>query len=68
MAVHFPNSRHLIAPNTGHNVAPVGCADDLIAQFIKEASYENIDDACLQEIKRPSFFLNASGPVARTEQ
>jgi len=67
MAKHFPNSLHIIAPNTGHNVAPVGCADDLIGEFITKASFEDIDYSCIDKIQRPSFFLNTSGPVGRTE-
>ncbi len=63
MAESMTNSLHLIAPNTGHNVAPKGCASKLMAQFIKEASIENIDGSCLDELKRPSFFIDAHGPA-----
>lgn len=68
MKQHFPNSSHLVAPNTGHNVAPVGCSKDIIADFINAASYEELDASCLDDIKRPSFFLNTSGPVGSTEE
>lgn len=68
MKAHFPNSLHLIAPNTGHNVAPVGCADDLITEFVKTASFDGIDASCLDDIKRPTFFLNSSGPVGRASE
>ncbi|NNJ72180.1 MAG: alpha/beta hydrolase, partial [Enterobacterales bacterium] len=68
MKQHFPNSSHLVAPNTGHNVAPVGCTKDIIADFINTASYEELDVSCLDDIKRPSFFLNTSGPVRSTEE
>ena len=57
------NSLHLVAPNTGHNVAPVGCAPDLMAQFVNEGTVDNIDGSCLNEVSRPSFFINASGPI-----
>ena len=68
MKVHFPNSLHLVAPNTGHNVAPVGCADELIAEFVKAADFSDIDASCLDTIERPTFFLNSSGPVARVSK
>jgi pimeloyl-ACP methyl ester carboxylesterase len=58
----LPNSLHLVAPNTGHNVSPVGCAPELIAQFIQSGSLAEIDATCLEKIKRPSFFVSASGP------
>ncbi len=68
MKTHFPNSLHLTAPNTGHNVAPVGCADDLITEFVKSAGFDGIDASCLDDIQRPSFFLNSSGPVGRVSE
>ena len=64
----LPNGRHLVAPATGHNVSPVGCAADLIAQFIDQANAQVLDPSCLDTIERPSFFIDASGPsMARTD-
>lgn len=62
IAEALPNSLHLIATNTGHNVAPVGCAADLIAQFVEQGNLDGLDGSCLEEVKRPSFFVNTSGP------
>jgi pimeloyl-ACP methyl ester carboxylesterase len=62
MAEYYPNSLHLIANDTGHNVAPAPCANELMEQFISEASTANLDGSCLLEIKRPSFFTSPSGP------
>ncbi|MCP4897546.1 MAG: alpha/beta hydrolase [bacterium] len=58
----LPNSIHLVAPATGHNVAPQGCASQLMEQMIDQGSWEGIDGSCLEEITRPSFFINSSGP------
>ncbi len=63
MAELLTNSLHLVAPNTGHNVAPFGCAPELMAQFVSEASVANLDSSCLDALTRPSFFVNASGPT-----
>lgn len=63
MARALPNSLHLVATGTGHNVAPVGCAPDLISQFIDQGNLDGIDGSCLGEIIRPSFFIHASGPA-----
>ena len=63
MAKALPNSLHLIAAGTGHNVAPHGCAPELIHQFIDQGSLDGIDGSCLGEITRPSFFTHASGPA-----
>lgn len=63
MAEVLSNSVHLIATATGHNVAPVPCAPEIMAQFVEEASVENIDGSCLDELSRPSFFVDANGPT-----
>ncbi|MDK1024899.1 MAG: alpha/beta fold hydrolase [Gammaproteobacteria bacterium] len=62
MAENYPDSLHLIANNTGHNVAAVECADELMEKFVNAASVANLDGSCLLEIKRPSFFTSPSGP------
>lgn len=68
MAKVLPNSLHLIAAGTGHNVAPVGCAPELIHQFIDQGSLEGIDGSCLAELTRPSFFTHASGPAVTIDR
>lgn len=67
MAELMTNSIHLIAANTGHNVAPNGCAPELMAQFVNQASVEGIDGSCLDELSRPSFFVDANGPTPAPE-
>ena len=62
MSEILPNSLHLVAPNTGHNVSPVGCAPELIAQFVQQGTLDGIDGSCLDEIQRPSFFVDSYGP------
>jgi pimeloyl-ACP methyl ester carboxylesterase len=63
MARALPNSLHLVATGTAHNVAPQGCAPELIHQFIEQGTLESLDGSCLGEITRPSFFTHASGPA-----
>lgn len=67
MAELMTNSLHLVAPNTGHNVAPVGCAPDLMAQFVNQANIDGIDGSCLDKVNRPSFFIDANGPTPAPE-
>lgn len=50
------NARHLIAPHLSHGVAHSGCAPELIHRFIRQANFENIEEACLKQIPRPPFF------------
>ena len=63
MAELFPNGRHLVAPSTGHNVTPVGCAPDLIAEFLELADASALDASCLEGIERPTFFVDVAGPA-----
>jgi pimeloyl-ACP methyl ester carboxylesterase len=60
----LPNSRHLIAPAAGHGVLTNGCAMRLIEQFLETADASKLDASCLEEGKRPPFFVRPSGPDA----
>ncbi len=62
MAKRYTNSLHLVASNTGHNVAPVPCTDKLMAKFVNSASLSTLDGTCLSEVQRRSFFTSPSGP------
>ncbi len=66
MSETFTNSLHLVASKTAHNVAPAKCAGNLMATFIDQANFANLDGSCLSEIKRPAFFTSASGPTGST--
>jgi len=62
VAKQWKNSRHIVVPATGHGAAGGGCMPKLTAQFLNEASAANLDTACLQNVKRPPFFLGPAGP------
>ena len=34
-----------------------------MAEFVEQASVEALDGRCLNELQRPSFFLDLSGPT-----
>ncbi|MCG8460114.1 MAG: alpha/beta hydrolase [Holophagales bacterium] len=46
MAARLPSSLHLVAPATGHNVAPLGCAPELIATFLEQGHARDLDASC----------------------
>lgn len=50
------NARHLIAPHLSHGVAHYGCAPELIHRFMRQASFDNIEDTCLKQIPAVPFF------------
>lgn len=61
-AKSLPNSRHLIAASAGHGVLSNGCAMRLIEQFLEAADASGLDPACLDDVDRPPFFIQPSGP------
>lgn len=52
----LPRALHLVAPHLGHGITHHGCAPDLVARFVRQASFDGIDDACLQAIPAPPAF------------
>jgi pimeloyl-ACP methyl ester carboxylesterase len=58
----LPNSKHFVAPGTGHGVLGTACGMRIIQQFIEQASVEGLDASCLKLLKRPPFFLTPAGP------
>ncbi len=62
VAKTLPNSKHLIAPGTGHGVITTGCGVRLLKDFIDRGSAEGLDASCLGMLKRPPFFLTPTGP------
>jgi pimeloyl-ACP methyl ester carboxylesterase len=58
----LPNSKHLIAPGTGHGVVTTACGMRLIREFYDRGSADGLDESCLRALKRPPFFLTPAGP------
>jgi pimeloyl-ACP methyl ester carboxylesterase len=61
VAKGLPNSRHLVAPNIGHGVSAQGCAPEMVARFVRQASFNGIDAACLERLPAPPFFRPPTG-------
>jgi pimeloyl-ACP methyl ester carboxylesterase len=59
---HFPHSKHVVVPGTGHGAIGTGCGMRIAQAFINTASVETLDTSCLQALKRPPFFLTPAGP------
>jgi pimeloyl-ACP methyl ester carboxylesterase len=58
----LPNALHLVAPGQGHNVIYRGCIPRIAGDFIEDGSVQNLDTACVDQIRPMPFFLNFSGP------
>jgi pimeloyl-ACP methyl ester carboxylesterase len=57
LAKQLKNARHLVAPQIGHGVSGQGCAPELLARFIRQASFDAIEGACLARLPAPTFYL-----------
>ncbi len=54
IAKNLTNSLMIKVPNSGHGIGTGGeCVMPLIEQFLKTASIENLDTACVADVKRP---------------
>lgn len=60
---YLSNARHIVAPGLGHGTSAMGCVPDLIETFLGDADASAIDAACVQELKRPPFFVTHGGPA-----
>lgn len=58
----LPNSIHVVVPNTGHGTHMIDCISDQMAAFIASADPSTVDGSCVDDIERPSFFIDFAGP------
>jgi pimeloyl-ACP methyl ester carboxylesterase len=61
VAKHLPNSKHIIAKGSGHNVLPVGCMPKLFAKFLETADAKNLDSSCMDKLTYASMFTGYYG-------
>ncbi len=55
VARHLPNGTHIVFPNQSHGFRNPRCETRIIADFIKAASADDLDLACVAETRRPPF-------------
>lgn len=56
-------SVHAVAPGAGHNVGPYGCVPRVMADFVASGSVHELDTDCVENVKRPPFFIDFAGPA-----
>lgn len=61
VAKHLPNSKHIIAKGTGHNVLPIGCMPKLLATFLDTADAKKLDIACIEKLTYAPMFTGFYG-------
>jgi len=62
VARSLSRSRHVIVAGGGHGVSTLGCAPDLIAEFLETLAPEKLDASCVERLARPAFFTSLQGP------
>jgi pimeloyl-ACP methyl ester carboxylesterase len=63
VAKHLPNARHVAVPSTGHGVIGTPCGAQLIEDFLDRGSAADLDVSCVDDVRRPPFFLTPAGPA-----
>ncbi|MBT8142436.1 MAG: alpha/beta hydrolase [Gammaproteobacteria bacterium] len=57
------NSNHIVLEGQGHIQMAVGCMPTILAKFIEQASFEEIETECLNKVKPEPFFIDFNGPT-----
>ena len=68
LAAGFSRSLHLVVPGTGHGATGRGCVPELVAEFVKAGSADDLDTSCVEELKRPGFFVTLGGAAMERER
>lgn len=58
----FSNSLNLVARGRSHSVMKHVCLRDITTEFIDSGSVENLDTACVDDIRPAPFFTSLLGP------
>ena len=59
---HLSNAKHVVIPGTGHTAGGTGCGMRIIRSFITKGTTEGLDTSCIENVKRPPFFVTPAGP------
>jgi pimeloyl-ACP methyl ester carboxylesterase len=62
IAEHLTNARHVVVPGVGHGAMGQGCVTRLVTQFLDEGTAANLDTGCIEQLRRPPFFVSTTGP------
>ena len=68
LAAGFSRVLHVVAPGTGHGATVRGCVSELVAEFVQAGSADDLDTSCVEELKRPGFFVTLGGPAMERER
>ncbi|NRA70968.1 MAG: alpha/beta hydrolase [Gammaproteobacteria bacterium] len=55
------NSKHYIAQDAGHGLVTQTCAAEMVSDFVKQLSFDDVDESCLKDVPQRGFLLNNNG-------
>jgi pimeloyl-ACP methyl ester carboxylesterase len=67
IAQYLPNSKHLVVPGVGHGTMGAGCVPRLVSRFLDDGTAANLETACIEQLRRPPFFVSDTGPKRRQQ-
>jgi pimeloyl-ACP methyl ester carboxylesterase len=67
IAQYLPNSKHLVVPGVGHGTMGAGCVPRLMSRFLDDGTAANLETACIEQLRRPPFFVSDTGPKRRQQ-
>jgi len=68
LAAGFSRALHLVVPGTGHGATGRGCVSELVAEFVQAGSVDDLDTSCVEEFRRPGFFVTPGGATMERER
>lgn len=63
VAATLSASQHVVVPAAGHGTLTVGCVPGLLETFLDTANATDLDATCVEDQRRPPFFVDHAGPV-----
>jgi hypothetical protein len=47
--------KHIVIPNGSHSGDTGGCLEQVLSEFVNEASVKTLDTSCVAKVQRPAF-------------
>jgi len=59
----LPNSKHIVVEYAAHIVASTECGVSLVDQFLKNLSFDDVDESCVADLPPESFMTSLNGNI-----
>jgi len=62
IASAWKNAKNVVVPGSSHGAWSHGCVMKLMDRFLNDGTAAHLDTSCVNNVKRPPFFLGPAGP------